>query len=262
MIEPVGGLLRGWRQKRRLSQLDLACEAGVSTRHLSFIETGRAAPSRDMLLRIAEFLEVPLRERNRMLLAAGFAPAYRATSLNDPSFEAARAAIRTLLAAHEPYPAIAVDGQWNLVEANRPMALFLEGIDPSILVPPVNVLRASLHPKGLGPRILNFEEWRGHILERLRRQIEASADPELEVLMEELARYPNPSGRRETPQPDHGGILIPLRLAHPSGVLSFLTTVTVFGTPRDITLAGIALETFFPADAFTAECLRQAVTST
>lgn len=146
-----------------------------------------------MLLRIAESLDVPLRERNRMLLAAGFAPAYSATPVSDPSFEAARAAIRTLLTAHEPYPAIAVDGQWNLVEANRPMTLFLEGVDASLLVPPVNVLRVSLHPNGLGPRILNFGEWRAHILERLRKQLEASADPELHALIEELAGYPNPS---------------------------------------------------------------------
>lgn len=211
-----------------------------------------------MLLRIAESLDVPLRERNRMLLAAGFAPAYSATPVSDPSFEAARAAIRTLLTAHEPYPAIAVDGQWNLVEANRPMTLFLEGVDASLLVPPVNVLRVSLHPNGLGPRILNFGEWRAHILERLRKQLEASADPELHALIEELAGYPNPSPAGVSDPADHGGILIPLRLDHSPGVLSFFTTVTVFGTPRDITLAGIALETFFPADAATAACLHQA----
>lgn len=256
---PVGELLRDWRQRRRRSQLDLALDAEVSARHLSFLETGRARPSREMLLRLAEHLEVPLRERNTLLMAAGYAPAYAATSLDEPEMAAARQAIEMLLAGHEPYPALAVDRHWNLVTANRALALLLEGVAPDLLSPPVNVLRLSLHPDGVAARIENLGQWREHALARLRQQVEATADPQLESLLEELRGYPIPdgrAGRRE--HVVHGGVAFPLRIRTAAGVLAFFTTTTVFGTATDVTLAELAIESFFPADADTAEALRRA----
>jgi transcriptional regulator with XRE-family HTH domain len=256
--QPIGDLLRDWRQRRRLSQLDLAAEAEISTRHLSFVETGRSQPSRDMVLNLAERLDVPLRERNVLLVAAGFAPMFAERPLDDPALRAARQAVDLVLAGHEPYPALAVDRHWRLVAANTAVQRLIAGADPALLKPPVNVLRLSLHPQGMAPRIANLPEWRGHLIERLRREVELTADPVLTALMEELRGYPVPFRTRPDPrQRDYAGILVPLRLATEAGVLSFFSTTTVFGTPLDVTLSELALESFFPADAETAEALRR-----
>lgn len=258
----VGELLRHWRQRRRLSQLDLAGDAEISTRHLSFLETGRARPSREMLLRLAEWLDVPLRERNTMLLAAGYAPVFPERPLADPSMETARRAIQRVLTAHEPYPAMAVDRHWTLVMANAVVPQLMAGVEEaSLLQPPVNVLRLSLHPKGIAPRILNLEQWRSHLLTRLHRQIEVSGDPMLKALFDELRDYPvgesGRAGNAEAAEHDLAGIAVPLQLAIPGGRLSLISTTTVFGTPVDLTLAELALETFFPADEVSAEALRR-----
>lgn len=257
-IGEVGEHLRDWRMRRRMSQLDLAAEAEISTRHLSFVETGRSRPSRDMLLRLADGLEMPLRERNRLLLAGGFAPLHPERDLSDPDMAPARAAIDRLLAAHSPFPALAIDRRWNLVAANDAVAPLLAGAAGALLAPPVNVLRLSLHPDGLAPRILNLGEWRAHILHRLAHQQRASADPGLAALAEELAAYP---GRAAASPPRLAGpldgLLVPLRLATPAGALSLISTTTVFGTAQDVTLAEIALETFFPADSESEALLRR-----
>jgi transcriptional regulator with XRE-family HTH domain len=252
-----GDHLREWRQRRRVSQLALATDAEISARHLSFVETGRAQPSRDMVLHLADQLEVPLRERNVLLISAGYAPLFPERTLEDPALEAARRAVDLLLAAHEPYPALAIDRHWNLIARNEAVGRLLTDIDVSLLTPPVNVLRLSLHPKGLAPRIANLAEWRTHLLERLRRQIDVSGDAVLGDLAEELRGYPGgASTRTATTLP--ASVIVPLRLKTESGVLSFLSTTTVFGTPVDVTLSEIALETFFPADAETAAVLRKA----
>jgi transcriptional regulator with XRE-family HTH domain len=260
MAQPVGNLLREWRQRRRLSQLDLASEAEISTRHLSFLETGRAQPSREMVLHLAERLEVPLRERNVLLVAAGFAPVFAERSLQDPALQSARKAVDLVLAGHEPYPALAIDRHWNLIAANSAVGRLIGGADPALLEPPVNVLRLSLHPRGLAPRIANLPEWRAHLLARLRLQIEVSGDPTLARLLRELSTYPL-SGRPQAGKPDAGhgpvGVVVPLRLTTEQGTLSFISTTTVFGTPLDITLSELALESFFPADASTADALRR-----
>jgi transcriptional regulator with XRE-family HTH domain len=253
-----GDLLRDWRKRRRLSQLELAMEADVSQRHLSFVESGRSQPSREMVLHLAESLDVPLRERNLLLVAAGYAPVFAERALEDPAMTAARDAVERVLAGHEPHPAIAVDHHWNLLSANRAFAPLIHGIDPALLAPPVNVLRLSLHPQGAAPRIANLPEWRAHILARLRRQVEVSADPALIALLDELRGYPVPAASRPV---DADGIAVPLRLVTPAGTLSFLTTTMVFGTPVDITLAELTIEAFFPADAETAAAMRAALLS-
>jgi transcriptional regulator with XRE-family HTH domain len=253
----VGPLLREWRERRRLSQLALACDAEISARHLSFVETGRAQPSRDMVLRLAERLDVPLRERNGLLVAAGFAPLYQQRPLDDPALDAARQAVDLVLAGHEPYPALAIDRHWTLVAANRSVMPLLAGVSPQLLTPPVNVLRLSLHPEGVVTRILNAVEWRAHILERLRRQVVSGGDATLRALLDELRGYPAPAGGGTAHASiEPGGAIVPLTLATDAGVLSFISTTTVFGTPMDITLAELAIESFFPADAATAERLR------
>jgi transcriptional regulator with XRE-family HTH domain len=251
----VGERLREWRQRRHLSQLELALDAEISTRHLSFIETGRAAPSREMVLRLAERLDVPLRARNSLLTSAGFAPSYPERPLSDPALTAAMAAIEHLLAAHDPYPAIAIDRHWTLVASNAAAQRLLAGIDASLLAPSINVLRVSLHPAGLASRIVNLAEWKAHVLTRLRRQIDAAADPVLEALATELAAYPAPASDVTTHTPDDGAVFVPLHLRTPDGVLSFLSTTTIFGTPVDVTLSEVALESFFPADTETARLL-------
>jgi transcriptional regulator with XRE-family HTH domain len=250
---PIGSLLREWRQRRRLSQLELSLDAEVSTRHLSCVETGRAQPSREMVLRLAERLEVPLRERNRLLTAAGFAPMYGERRLDDPALTAARAAVDLVLRGHEPYPALAVDRHWNLVSQNRAVPPLLAGVSAELLVPPINVMHLSLHPQGLAPRILNLAQWRGHAFARLRQQIAASADPQLEALLASLQRYPAPE---HDVAPVDAAMVVPLRIDSPAGVLSLFGTTTVFGTPVDVTLSELALETFFPADETTAAALR------
>jgi transcriptional regulator with XRE-family HTH domain len=252
----VGAHLKAWRQRRRMSQLDLALEAEISTRHLSFLETGRARPSREMVLRLAEQLEVPLRDRNVILVAAGFAPHFPDRPLDDPALAAARRAVDAILAAHEPCPALAVDRQWNVIAANRAVAPLLEGVAESLLAGPVNVMRLALHPEGLAPRIANLAEWRAHLIGRLRREIELTADAGLEILLAELSSYPAPPASDRRPV-DFGGVAVPLQLITPDGVLSLISTTTVFGTPVDVNLSELALETFFPADAATAEVLRR-----
>jgi transcriptional regulator with XRE-family HTH domain len=256
----IGHLIRDWRQLRRLSQLDLALEAEISQKHLSFIESGRSAPSRDMVLLLAEHLGVPLRERNALLLAAGYAPVYLERSLEDPGLQAARSAIDLLLKGHEPYPAVAIDRHWTLLAANKMIAPLLAGVEEAdLLRPPVNVLRLSLHPRGLAPAILNLPEWRGHLLGRLRQQIRATSDPLLAELLAELLSYPVPpappaKGRaQDEAEPP---IVLPLRLRLGEAVLSLISTTTVFGTPVDVTLSELALETFFPADETTGDALR------
>jgi transcriptional regulator with XRE-family HTH domain len=257
--QPVGDLLRDWRQRRRLSQLDLASEAEISTRHLSFVESGRAQPSREMLLHLAERLDVPLRERNVLLVAAGYAPIFRERPLTDPALASARQAIDLVLKGHEPYPALAIDRHWTMVAANAVVGRIVAGADPSLLEPPVNVLRLSLHPKGLAPRTLNLPEWRAHLLERLRRQVELTADPVLSTLLDELRGYPAPASTRPR-RPGNGetaNVFVPVQFASEAGTLSFFSTTTVFGTPVDITLSELAIEAFFPADQATTEALRQ-----
>jgi transcriptional regulator with XRE-family HTH domain len=258
--QPVGNLLRKWRERRRLSQLDLACEAEISTRHLSFLETGRSIPSREMVLHLAEQLDVPLRERNVLLIAAGYAPAFPERPLADPALQAARKAVDLVLAGHEPYPALAIDRHWTLIASNKAVTPFLAVADPSLLRPPVNVLRLSLHPAGLAPRIANLAEWRSHLLARLRRQIEVTADPILEELLKELCGFPAPpdAGRATSGEDEeYAGVIVPFRLVTEQGILSFISATTIFGTPVDITLSELALESFFPADAATASVLRR-----
>jgi transcriptional regulator with XRE-family HTH domain len=251
-------MLREWRQRRRLSQLGLALDAEVSAKHLSFVETGRAQPSREMVLRLAERLDVPLRERNALLLAAGFAPLYRERPLVDPALQSARDAIDRLLAAHEPYPALAVDRHWNLVMANRLVAPLMAGAAPGLVAPPVNVMRLSLHPQGLAPRIVNYSQWRSHLLQRLQRQVEVSGDPELAALLEELRDYPeHEDGSDVSDEFAVEGVVVPLQLAVDGGVLSFFSATTIFGSPVDVTLAELAIESFFPADSTTAKALER-----
>jgi transcriptional regulator with XRE-family HTH domain len=254
-----GALLREWRQRRHLSQLALALEAGVSQRHLSFVESGRARPSREMVLQLARHLDVPLREQNGLLLSAGYAPVFSERSLDDPSLVAARRAVERVLEGHEPFPALAVDRHWTLVAANRAVAPFLVGVAPELLAPPVNVLRLSLHPEGLAPRIANLAQWRAHLLERLQQQITGSGDAVLVALHSELAALPSPSPARTTNAvaTDGAGVFVPLLLNSDEGVLSLISTTTVFGTPVDVTLEELALECFFPADDETAERLRR-----
>jgi transcriptional regulator with XRE-family HTH domain len=254
---PVGDLFREWRQRRGVSQLGLALKADISARHLSFVETGRAQPSREMVLRLAEHLEIPLRQRNSLLLAAGYAPAFPERSLDDPALAGARRAIDRLLAGHEPYPALAVDRHWNAVATNRAVAPLLTGVAPALLQPPVNVMRLALHPDALAPRILNFPEWRSHIFHRLRHQIEVTGDPVLVKLHDELRGYAAPRQRELSLTGGDSTVLVPLRLATSAGTLSLISTTVVFGTPLDVTLSELALETFFPADEGSAALLRQ-----
>jgi transcriptional regulator with XRE-family HTH domain len=250
----IGDHLREWRQRRHLSQLDLAVDADISARHLSFVETGRAAPSRDMVLKLAERLDVPLRERNVLLVAAGFAPAFPQRSLDDPALKSARQAIDRVLKAHEPNPALAVDRHWNLISANRMVAPLLDGVPERLLGQPFNVLRLAFHPEGLAPRTVNLAEWCAHLLERLHRQCEATADPELIKLYHDLKAFPIPA--RAGPLPTDT-VAIPFKMRYEGEVLSFFSTTMVFGTPVDITLSELALETFFPADDVTAERMRK-----
>jgi transcriptional regulator with XRE-family HTH domain len=254
MPATVGQLMRAWREQRRMSQLDLASEANISQKHLSFIESGRSAPSRDMIVHLADHLDVPLRERNALLLSAGFAPVYRERAINDPALVRARATVEQLLRAHEPFPALAVDRGWNMIAANAPVMALIRGVDPSLLKPPVNVLRLSLHPKGLAPMIENLAEWRHHLVERTRRQVRLTRDPALKALLEEISGYPAPAENPTNLLEDE--IAIPLKLRTPHGVLSFFSTITVFGTAVEITLSEISLEAFYPADDATAAALR------
>jgi transcriptional regulator with XRE-family HTH domain len=254
----IGDHLREWRRRRRMSQLDLALEAEISQKHLSFVESGRSVPTREMVLRLSEQLDLPLRDRNLMLLAAGYAPAYPERALDDPALGPARDVIELILKGHEPFPALAIDRHWTLVAANAAVPPLLTGVaDPALVQPPANVLRLSLHPNGLAPRIVNLPEWRNHLLDRLHRQITATGDPSLIRLLNELASLPSPSVQERSASYTYAGLAVPLRLATDKGVLSFISTTTVFGTPLDVALSELALETFFPADSFTKGLLYQ-----
>jgi transcriptional regulator with XRE-family HTH domain len=253
-IRPVGDLLRDWRQRRRLSQLELALAAEISARHLSFLETGRSQPSREMVLRLAEQLEIPLRDRNVLLHAAGYASVFPERPLDDPLLRTARAAIDQVLQGHEPYPALAVDRHWTLMAANQATGRLMRGIDEALLRPPINAMRIALHPSGLAPRTVNLAEWRAHLLARLGHQIQVTGDPALVRLLRELRDYPAPD--EPVNDVDPGAFVLSFKLATEFGTLAFFSTTTVFGTPVDITLAELAVEAFYPADAATADALR------
>jgi transcriptional regulator with XRE-family HTH domain len=253
--QTFGEHLRGWRQRRRLSQLELAVDAEISPRHMSFLETGRSAPSREMILRLAERLEVPMRERNVLLVAAGFAPLFPVRSLEDPALEAARKAIDVVLEAQKPYPALALDRHWNMAASNGALPELYAGVKAELLAPPVNVLRLSLHPEGLAPKIANLAEWRSHLLARLRHQINLTADAVLVELMKEASAYPAPPASSGQHAAAQHSVVVPLQIRAGTGLLSFFSTTTVFGTPVDVTLSELALELFYPADRQTASTL-------
>jgi transcriptional regulator with XRE-family HTH domain len=254
---PVGELLRQWREHRRLSQLELAIQADISTRHLSFVETGRSKPTPEMILRLGEHLDVPLRDQNTLLLAGGYAPAYPQHGLDEPELATVRAALRQVLTGHEPYPALLINRWWELVEANSAIALFLDGCAPELLEPPVNVLRLSLHPLGMAPRIVNLAEWRAHLLTQLHRRAEAMGDARLRELHAELLRYPG--GLAASPR--HTDVVLPLRFRLGDAVLSFFSVAAAVGTATDVTVEELAIESFFPADETTAEALRRVAAS-
>ena len=257
-VPPFGHLLRQWRLRRRLTQLELANGADVSTRHLSFVETGRSAPSREMVLHLAGHLALPLRERNRLLLSAGFAPVFDETELDSPRLSAVRDAVRHVLRGHEPYPALVVDRYWDVVDSTQGLALLTAGVADHLLAPPVNALRVALHPDGMARRVLNGGQWREHLVERLRQQVDLSADPRLEALLREVRGY-------HRSRDDEAGLTVagsrvgdpavPLRLQHEGRVLSFVSTLTMFGTPLDVTVSELVIEAFYPADAATAAAL-------
>lgn len=260
---PIGDQLREWRQRRRLSQLALSTSAGISQRHISFVESGRAMPSRELVLALARHLDVPHRERNGLLIAAGFAPLYEERPLSSGALAPARAAVELVLRAYEPFPALAIDRHWSLSMTNRAVAPLLSRVHPKLLEPPVNVLKVSLHPEGLAPHIANFDEWREHVLSRVEAQVRLSADPTLAALLDELRGYRaarsavEEHGRRRRAESHAAlaGVAVPLELDTDRGRLSFLSTTTVFGTPVDITLSELAIEAFLPADAATAAAL-------
>jgi transcriptional regulator with XRE-family HTH domain len=255
---PFGVLLRRWREQRRVTQMDLALAAESSTRHLSFLETGKAEPSREMVGRLSECLDIPLRDRNTLLLAAGFAPVFSERSVTE--LEAATAAIDSVLRSHAPYPAFAVDRHWNIVLSNAALPQLYEGCSAELLRKPVNAMRLILHPDGMGPRILNFPAWRAHTISLLRQQLAARVDPVIKALLTEISGYPVPPG--SDPLENFGAaqrLATPLHLSTRFGVVSFLNTLTVFGTPNDVTLSELALEMLFPADDKTIEIVKAMV---
>ena len=255
---PLGDHLRQWRRRRHMSQLDLALEADVSQKHLSFVESGRASASRDMVLRLAERLDVPRREQNAMLVAAGFAPVFLERSLDDPEMSAVRTAIGHVLDAYVPFPALAVDRHWTMLAVNSAVSALLESADPKLLKPPVNVLRLALHPKGLAPSILNYAEWFTHVVDRLKRQATMTGDATLIEMIREFADYGDDARLARSAGPaESGDIFVPLRLRTKSGTLDLISTTTLFGTPRDITMAEVAIEAFLPATPVTATLLQE-----
>lgn len=261
----VGPLLRAWRERRRVSQLELALRADSSARHISFVETGRSRPSEEMVLRLAEHLDVPVRERNALLLAAGYAPRYPETPLDDPSMAALREGVERLIQGYEPYPALVMNATYDVMAANRGIVMLLAGVPESLLVPPLNAMRLTLHPEGLAPRIRNLRAWRGHLLEQMERQVALCRSEPLRALYEEVAGYPLPPG---TPDEEPGGepgseasayFALPMRIEHEGRVLSFISSVSTFNTPMDVTVAELAIETFLPADPATVKYLHSLV---
>ncbi|MER5635126.1 helix-turn-helix domain-containing protein [Streptomyces nitrosporeus] len=264
----VGPQLRGWRERRRLSQLELALRADSSARHISFVETGRARPSEEMVLRLADHLDVPVRERNALLVMAGYAPRFTQTALGDPAMAPVREAVERLLQGYDPYPALVVDATYTVMASNQGMRMLLEGVPERLLTPPLNAMRLTLHPGGLAPRILNLPEWRADLLRQMERQMALVRSPELRALYEEVAAYPVP----DRPSEDPGGpgadagpgagapsLALPLRITHRGRALSFLSSIATFNTPMDVTVAELAIETLLPADRETADHLRSLV---
>jgi transcriptional regulator with XRE-family HTH domain len=256
---PVGELLREWRTRRNRSQLAVSNDVGVSTRHLSFVETGRSRPSPELVLALADHLEVPLRARNELLLAAGYAPRYTERRLEDPEMEQVARSLRRMLDAHDPYPGVVIDRAWNVVLANHAALRLLDGVPSHLLEPQPNVFRLCLHPDGLAARTLDLPAWAAYLLGQLRRAAALTADRELAELRAEVESYPglpHPSWHRGAAGDDHD-VLVPFRFRTTDGsVLSLFTTLTSFGTPRDITVEELALELFFPADGATERLLR------
>ncbi|MEV5386752.1 helix-turn-helix transcriptional regulator [Streptomyces sp. NPDC052721] len=253
----VGPLLRAWRERRRISQLDLALRADSSARHISFVENGRSRPSEEMLLRLAEQLDVPVRERNALLLAAGYAPRYPQTPLDDPALDALRDGLERLIRGYEPYPALVVDAGYTVVAANRGIALLLEGVPEKLMAPAPNAMRLTLHPEGLAPRIRNLREWRGHLLAQMEREIALHRSERLRALYEEVAAYPvpeEPSGGEPAEKVPY--FALPLRIEHAGRTLSFVSSISTFNTPMDVTVAELAIETFLPADPATVKYLQ------
>ncbi|MFJ3892005.1 helix-turn-helix domain-containing protein [Streptomyces sp. NPDC090083] len=253
----VGPLLRAWRERRRVSQLELASRADSSARHISFVETGRSRPSEEMVLRLAEQLDVPVRERNSLLLAAGYAPRYPETPLDDPALGALREGLERLIQGYEPFPALVVDATYTVVAANRGITLLLDGVPESLLEPPLNAMRLTLHPRGMAPRIRNLGEWRGHLLTQMERQIALHRSEPLRALYEEVAAYPVPEAAGAGDRPDDSvpHFALPLRIEHDGRVLSFVSSISTFNTPMDVTVSELAIETFLPADPATAKYL-------
>ncbi|RFC71351.1 helix-turn-helix domain-containing protein [Streptomyces sp. AcE210] len=256
----IGPLLREWRERRRVSQLELALRADSSARHLSFVETGRSRPSEELVLRLAEHLDVPVRERNALLLAAGYAPRFAETPLDDPSMGALREGLDRLLHGYEPYPALVVDATYTVVAANRGIAMLMEGIPESLLTPPLNAMRLTLHPEGLAPRIRNLREWRGHLLAQMERQIALDRSEALRAVYDEVKAYPVADGDGGDDDRESGGAVpyfaLPMVIEHDGQVLSFVSSISTFNTPMDVTVAELAIETFLPADPATVKYLR------
>ncbi|MFL5995252.1 MAG: helix-turn-helix domain-containing protein [Streptomyces sp.] len=261
----VGPLLRAWRERRRVSQLELALRADSSARHISFVETGRSRPSEEMILRLAEHLDVPVRERNALLLAAGYAPHYPETPLDSPQLESLREGMERLIQGYEPYPALVVDAMYDVLAANRGVALLMDGVPEHLLRPPLNVMRLTLHPQGLAPRIRNLPEWRGHLLAQMERQIALHRSEPLRALYDEVAAYPAPKTAigTEPPEPEPAGSVpyfaLPMRIEHEGRVLSFVSSISTFNTPMDVTVAELAIETLLPADPATVKYLHSLV---
>ncbi|MFD7912306.1 helix-turn-helix domain-containing protein [Streptomyces sp. NPDC059752] len=253
----VGTLLRAWRERRGISQLELAGRADSSSRHISFIETGRSRPSEEMVLRLAGHLDVPMRERNSLLLAAGYAPRYAHTALDDPAMETLREGIARLLAGYEPYPALVVNAVYDVVAANRGIAMLLDGLPEHLLTPPLNAMRITLHPEGLAPRIHNLKEWRGHLLAQMERQIALARSEPLRALYEEVSAYPvaERPGGDGVPEEPTAYIALPLVIEHDGHLLTFVSSIATFNTPMDVTVAELAIETMLPADPATVKYL-------